>query len=604
MLLYIFLVSLLWSDLQSFSWKLRSFSRYRSYQHQYNNENLITLFARVNRKGNRPVASKDNAHIVDAWSRWGHSGGNHTETHLQLRGKQPTTHPLENLNIKTIDDIPNISNIIIDKTNMNRYAEKVTSDDDVEVEDEDDIAGTLWKDTPDIATSKITSVTHSESASLSSLSSLSMIPSESDNIINYTAYDYLAADSLQGIEALPHFRFTKSESYLRKWWTTAKKWNLLVDELKVLDDMIESKRIFNNNNDDGDDDIDDDQDDVDIDIEDDLEQLMEEGDVHGCIDEVCDLLREVKYKPGDLVVFVGDLVAKGPSSVEVVRLAMDLGALSVRGNHDHEVVRQGVIYRNKANRFRGGPGPGSPIVPGSGPGSTDANTVTEHLRIALQLSLKEFKWMSELPYYIRSIDLGTLFVHAGFQKEIRLVEQDPWVMMTMRSLLPDGRISPRCFHKHPWAEKWSGPLTVVFGHDAARGLQSYSNAVGLDTGCVYGGRLTALILPDKDVISVPARKAYQDYGKSRSHKIYSLNNEGGGSVGQPINIIPTPVPAETEATAVAEAVAAVDIDIDIDTDILNNSLQDDENLDSNSDSNLVDNNDVLPEVSAKEEIYP
>ena len=55
------------------------------------------------------------------------------------------------------------------------------------------------------------------------------------------------------------------------------------------------------------------------------------GDVHGCVEEVCDLLRAVEYHPGDLVVFLGDLVAKGPYSAAVVRLAIDLGALSVRG---------------------------------------------------------------------------------------------------------------------------------------------------------------------------------------------------------------------------------------------------------------------------------
>jgi hypothetical protein len=64
----------------------------------------------------------------------------------------------------------------------------------------------------------------------------------------------------------------------------------------------------------------------------------------------------------------------------------------------------------------------------------------------------------------------------------RLAAQDPWVMMTARSLLPDGRMSPRCFHSYPWADKWKGPQTVFFGHDAARGLQSYDNANGLDTG--------------------------------------------------------------------------------------------------------------------------
>jgi hypothetical protein len=63
------------------------------------------------------------------------------------------------------------------------------------------------------------------------------------------------------------------------------------------------------------------------------------GDVHGCIDELQDLLRLCDYRPGDLVVFLGDLVSKGPDSIAVVQMAREIGAIAVRGNHDFEVIR-------------------------------------------------------------------------------------------------------------------------------------------------------------------------------------------------------------------------------------------------------------------------
>ena len=63
------------------------------------------------------------------------------------------------------------------------------------------------------------------------------------------------------------------------------------------------------------------------------------GDVHGCIDELQALLRRCDYRPGDLIVFLGDLVSKGPDSLAVVQMARELGAMGVRGNHDFEVIR-------------------------------------------------------------------------------------------------------------------------------------------------------------------------------------------------------------------------------------------------------------------------
>jgi hypothetical protein len=350
------------------------------------------------------------------------------------------------------------------------------------------------------------SKSYSRRRHLRKVQSFNDVVTQPDNFYRTLSYNYLANNSLRSIETMPHFRFDKGDSYLKKWWFVCKRWGLLTGEFEQFDKQMEVEQMHGEN--------------ATVPLyelyaacEGKQGRVICIGDVHGCVNEVCDLLRSLEYRPGDLVLFLGDLVAKGPSSIEVVKLAIDLGALSVRGNHDHEVVRQGVTYRRQQGKYRR---------------QSVRNMAVqnhEHLRVALGLNLKEFNWLAQLPYYICSVDLGTLFVHAGFQSYTKLMEQDPWVMMTMRSLLPDGRVSARCIYTQPWADQWPGPMTVLFGHDAARGLQYYDHAVGLDTGCVYGGKLSALILPERRVVDVPARKIYSDYINSRSHK--SFLNSGG-----------------------------------------------------------------------------
>ena len=68
-------------------------------------------------------------------------------------------------------------------------------------------------------------------------------------------------------------------------------------------------------------------------------------------------------------------------------------------------------------------------------------------------------------------------------------------------------VSLPCSHVHGFTA-WNGPEFVVYGHNALRGLQLRDTSVGLDTGCCYGGRLSAYVLPDQRVVSVPARRMY------------------------------------------------------------------------------------------------
>lgn len=211
------------------------------------------------------------------------------------------------------------------------------------------------------------------------------------------------------------------------------------------------------------------------------------GDVHGCVTEFQELLRLADFTPGDQVVLLGDLVAKGPDSVSVVKLAREIGARTVRGNHDYEVVRWWEAHVR---------------------GDSNAMVSVEHARIARALGPDEHSWLLESPWFIECADMGHLFVHAGFIPGVKLTQQNPRLMMNMRSVLQDGTVTAKNVNDCEWAKLWKGPQTVVFGHDAFRGLQLHEFAKGIDTGCVYGGRLTALLLPENRLISVAARRAY------------------------------------------------------------------------------------------------
>jgi hypothetical protein len=216
-------------------------------------------------------------------------------------------------------------------------------------------------------------------------------------------------------------------------------------------------------------------------------QTLIVGDVHGCREELEDLLAASGWEPDDQLVLVGDLVAKGPDSRGVIRLLRKLGARAVRGNHDEHCLKW--WYAERA----GEPPPALRAA---------------HQQVADTLEEEDWEWLSDLPLWIELPEHEALVVHAGLVPALPLEEQAPHDLMNMRSILADGSASRSYEEGTPWAELWPGPRLVVFGHDAVRGLQKRSHALGIDTGCVYGGWLTGLWLPARDLVSVPARDIY------------------------------------------------------------------------------------------------
>ena len=199
------------------------------------------------------------------------------------------------------------------------------------------------------------------------------------------------------------------------------------------------------------------------------------------------LLEACEHGSTDSVVFVGDLVAKGPDSHGVVEWARTHGARAVLGNHDVHVLRWRWAARD-----------------GKPPPSLGA----DHRVVVDDLVEDDWRYLESRPYFIRLTEHGVVVVHGGLVPGVALEDQEPAHMVSMRTLRADGTPSKRLDDGELWGAQWPGPEEVVFGHDAITGLQEHPFATGLDTGCVYGRKLTAYVLPERRKVSVDAARNY------------------------------------------------------------------------------------------------
>ena len=229
-----------------------------------------------------------------------------------------------------------------------------------------------------------------------------------------------------------------------------------------------------------------------------IRRVLFVGDVHGCCDELIELLEVCGVNEGNedtFVVFAGDIVNKGPKNIETARLVRSLGemALSVRGNHEEAVLSRLQKHRDSSTEL-----------------PRRYSWITD-------LSAEDQKFLEEFPFTISIPLLNVIVVHGGLVPGVRLQEQDPQNMISMRNYIHDELSGTADIDKGvAWGSQWPGPEFVIYGHDARRRLQKYRNALGLDTGCVYGGMLTGFLvqLDDKDplksgqLMSVHANKSY------------------------------------------------------------------------------------------------
>lgn len=240
------------------------------------------------------------------------------------------------------------------------------------------------------------------------------------------------------------------------------------------------------------------------------------GDVHGCCDELEELLQQLGYQamPGDdadpgwsditwthpdgrRAVFVGDLVDRGPRVLDVLRIVkgmVDAGtALCVPGNHDVKLLRK--LYGRNVQ-----------MTHGLEQSWQEIEALPQHIRQPFCKELTAFL-DGLISHYV--LDDGRLVVaHAGLKESLQG--------------RGSGKVREFCLYgettgetdefglpvRHNWAAEYRGDATVVYGHTPVPDPEWLNRTVCIDTGCVFGGSLTAMRYPEREFVSVAAKQVY------------------------------------------------------------------------------------------------
>lgn len=208
------------------------------------------------------------------------------------------------------------------------------------------------------------------------------------------------------------------------------------------------------------------------------------GDIHGCYDELRELLDKAGLSSDDQIIAVGDLVNRGPNSAAVLDFfRQQPNTRSIRGNHEYGHIR---AHRTQSPKPK-------------------LSTLLTRWQLGADYD-NAVAYMESLPIYLDLPD--ALLVHAYMEPRIPLDEQEDRMLMGTGGATGDLQE----MYKKPWYTYYDGDKPVIVGHKDMSGAQEpfvYKDRVyGIDTGCVYGGQLTGLLLPEFRFISVLAREPY------------------------------------------------------------------------------------------------
>lgn len=214
-------------------------------------------------------------------------------------------------------------------------------------------------------------------------------------------------------------------------------------------------------------------------------RLFAVGDIHGCYAEFAELLSRLALTKDDRLILLGDLINRGPDSGKVIDLAREHRAISLLGNHELRFLR----FRRTGEKKYSKEG---------------------DLETYAQLRPEDWTYLEAMRLTYEIPELNTVCVHGGFLPGIPWQRQPAEVVTRIQIVDRNGQPAKRADEPGapPWADLWTGPPFVIYGHTPRPEVYKLKWSLGLDTDCVRGGALTAYELTEKRFLQVKARQRY------------------------------------------------------------------------------------------------
>ncbi|MFN0201728.1 MAG: metallophosphoesterase, partial [Bacteroidia bacterium] len=201
------------------------------------------------------------------------------------------------------------------------------------------------------------------------------------------------------------------------------------------------------------------------------------GDIHGCYDELQQLLAKVQFSEQDVLISVGDIVDRGADSVKVYEFLRSLPNCKVlMGNHERKHLRGVLSFGQEIVKLQFGEGYADFVA-----------------------------WLKTVNYYLETEE--AIIVHAAVENGVEMANQREDVLAGTTA---GEKYLQKLYGEEYWTEHYTGEKPVIFGHHVVgdEAKKYGKNVYGIDTGACHGGYLTALILPTFEIVSVKAAKDY------------------------------------------------------------------------------------------------